>query len=893
MLLRCSVPVLLTWAALAAAEGPHLLVDADALARIRAAAAIPGSHHGQALAANRDWCDRLGEGIIKGRDRSTGNWAYDRSYLAVKAAAVHAVTGDPAYAGLALRALEAITADPDPEKRTMEDGTGLSRATVTVGYALAWDLAAPAWPADRRARILATMQAAAVTWDGAGHPNIAGDYHSNWTSVMRGGEILLRLALGETESPRMALITGELLKHVRSHGSAGWSQEGPIYLGYSMAFGAPAAVALERAGKPAVAEAMRAKAFWRLPMHTGTFSAGQFAPSWGVGGPYFDERGWLGLQAQLVPAADLPGYLWFYDRYRGVANPAPAKDKFDHRGWGQALALLGYPAGVQPADPTATAAGVLTDDHGGAFWRPRWRDAGDPVVGLVADAHAAARAWDNLDAGNLILIAHGSVFAAAAGNASHDRLGDDVSRMVFGGRSNPDTTLTGRLLYAEGDATGMRAGIDYSAAVRGTGPTSVTRHIGTVAVGDDVAMLVVDAWDMRGSRPVAWTLNQMDGIAAIEPLSDGGRPGFLVRGQQGGWLAGWLVGPAAAELVPRDPLRLTWTATDGGAAVVAMVMGSGPRPVPRSIGDGIGGEVQVAGASLRWDAKAGRVIATRLPGPHADFSISATTGTAPLTVRVAAAQGLDQVRWSVDGKAVAAGAGAEITLADGGAPRIRLDSAQGAAEIQVQVANRPPVPRIAADRTFGPAPLAVRLDASGSSDPDGHPLAFSWQLPGGERVEGPVLARTFDGRDAVVEVALTVSDGHGGRSGTVQRILVGNQAPAVAATVTPRRGPPPLAVRLDAGASRDPEGGALTASWLLPDGTTAQGLEVPATITIPGLHRIRCTVRDTAGATASQEVLVEVADQPPVIRIGPDLPAVDPKVLAKDPAEQSRRRWGV
>src|SRR5262249_24713071 len=44
--------------------------------------------------------------------------------------------------------------------------------------------------------------------------------------------------------------------------------------------------------------------------------------------------------------------------------------------------------------------------------------------------------------------------------------------------------------------------------------------------------------------------------------------------------------------------------------------------------------------------------------------------------------------------------------------------------------NQPPVARLSADREWGASPLTVQLDASASSDADGDPLTYEWDLNG-------------------------------------------------------------------------------------------------------------------------------------------------------------------
>jgi glucose/arabinose dehydrogenase len=88
--------------------------------------------------------------------------------------------------------------------------------------------------------------------------------------------------------------------------------------------------------------------------------------------------------------------------------------------------------------------------------------------------------------------------------------------------------------------------------------------------------------------------------------------------------------------------------------------------------------------------------------------------------------------------------------------------------------NQPPIAKLTADPEWGlEASLEVHLDASESSDPDGDPLAYEWDLDGDGEFDSPssedTAAETYDG-PASHEVSVRVADPHGGSS--IARVTV-------------------------------------------------------------------------------------------------------------------------
>jgi uncharacterized protein YkwD len=101
-----------------------------------------------------------------------------------------------------------------------------------------------------------------------------------------------------------------------------------------------------------------------------------------------------------------------------------------------------------------------------------------------------------------------------------------------------------------------------------------------------------------------------------------------------------------------------------------------------------------------------------------------------------------------------------------------------------------------------------------------------------------------------------------GRGQGVDQCPVANRAPQAVFTTVPDSGQVPLQVSLDAGASNDPDGDALTFDWTLGDGQTATGAAVSHTYETAGLFTIILTVSDANGGsdTTSRQITVTSQD---------------------------------
>ena len=138
--------------------------------------------------------------------------------------------------------------------------------------------------------------------------------------------------------------------------------------------------------------------------------------------------------------------------------------------------------------------------------------------------------------------------------------------------------------------------------------------------------------------------------------------------------------------------------------------------------------------------------------------------------------------------------------------------------IQFASANQPPVAVATANPTSGAAPLTVNFDGSGSSDPDGDPITYAWDLDGDGLYDDSTAAQpTFTYTQSgtfTARLQVTDSPGASSVSGPIT-ITVGNTPPtatinAPSGSLTWRVGD----VIAFSGSGTDPQDGNLPASAL-------------------------------------------------------------------------------
>ncbi len=164
----------------------------------------------------------------------------------------------------------------------------------------------------------------------------------------------------------------------------------------------------------------------------------------------------------------------------------------------------------------------------------------------------------------------------------------------------------------------------------------------------------------------------------------------------------------------------------------------------------------------------------------------------------------------------------------------------------------------------GVAPLEVSFDASGSSDPNGDVITYSWDFGNGDTSTSATPTVTFTDIDTYT-VTLTVSDGTNVSTPVTKEIVVldSNIAPVADFTATPTTGIAPVTVSFDASASTDENGDDLTYSWDFGDETTATGVTADHLYATVGEYIVELTVSD-GSKTSTKTATINVTDGSPV-----------------------------
>jgi len=200
-------------------------------------------------------------------------------------------------------------------------------------------------------------------------------------------------------------------------------------------------------------------------------------------------------------------------------------------------------------------------------------------------------------------------------------------------------------------------------------------------------------------------------------------------------------------------------------------------------------------------------------------------------------------------------------------------------DVVVTATNAAPIAAAGPDQVGVFRGATVTLDGTGSSDPDGDPLTYSWTQTSGPAVAlagANTVTPSFTPAAAGTHVfALTVDDGFGGTNVDEITVDVVNRPPTADAGPDQSGLFRNMLVAVDGTPSTDPDGDPLTYSWTQTTGPavalTGANTATPSfTPAAAGTYTFQLTVDDGLGGTDVDEITVTVVNRAPIADAGPD-----------------------
>ncbi len=223
--------------------------------------------------------------------------------------------------------------------------------------------------------------------------------------------------------------------------------------------------------------------------------------------------------------------------------------------------------------------------------------------------------------------------------------------------------------------------------------------------------------------------------------------------------------------------------------------------------------------------------------------------------------------WNFGDGATGSGATPTHTYAAGGVYTVTLtvtdnDGASSTCETTANI-NTPPVCDAGGPYT-GTTGQPVSFDGTGSSDPDGTIVSYSWNFGDGATGSGATPTHTY-AAGGVYAVTLTVTD-NDGASSTCETTADIN-TPPVCDAGGPYSGTAGQPVTFDGTGSSDPDGTIASYSWDFGDGATGSGATPTHTYAAGGIYAVTLTVTDNDGASSTCETTADI-NTPPVCDAG-------------------------
>jgi len=178
------------------------------------------------------------------------------------------------------------------------------------------------------------------------------------------------------------------------------------------------------------------------------------------------------------------------------------------------------------------------------------------------------------------------------------------------------------------------------------------------------------------------------------------------------------------------------------------------------------------------------------------------------------------------------------------------DGAVGSKTASIIVKNRPPVADLSTSAAILDKEETVTFNASGSYDPDGIIVSYSWDFGDGNTATGVEVDHAYED-DGVYTVTLTVIDDDDATGSATATKNVLNRPPIASFTENATIVSKDEAIHFDASESHDPDGTIVNYLWDFGDGNTTTGVTSDHAYSEDGNYTVTLNVTDDDGASAS------------------------------------------
>ena len=176
------------------------------------------------------------------------------------------------------------------------------------------------------------------------------------------------------------------------------------------------------------------------------------------------------------------------------------------------------------------------------------------------------------------------------------------------------------------------------------------------------------------------------------------------------------------------------------------------------------------------------------------------------------------------------------------------------------VSNRPPILSFTDNASSVLTLEVIHFDATGSHDPDGSIVSYSWSFGDGTYAATSVADHAYT-NDGVYRMTVTVTDDDGAAVSQNVFKTVSNRPPIVSLAGNASTVETGALVRLDGSASYDPDGVIVSYLWDFGDGTTATAIQdIHHAYSADGTYTVTLNVTDDDGAVSWTSVPVTVRD---------------------------------